>query len=46
MVWAQAVALATVDPERDSLGEVGQVVGTQVGPNGGKTLSDTTFVQR
>jgi len=45
MVWARAVAVATVDP-----GAIPWVklvrVGSRVGPTGGTTLSDTTFVQR
>ena len=44
-VWARAVASATVDP--DAIDWVKLVaVGTRVGPTGGTTLSDTTFVQR
>jgi uncharacterized protein DUF3455 len=44
-VWARAVAAATVDP--DAIPWVKLVkVGAQVGPTGGRTLSDTTFVQR
>ena len=44
-VWARAVASATVDP--DAIAWVKLVaVGTRVGPTGGTTLSDTTFVQR
>lgn len=45
MVWAAAVKVATVDP--NSIPWVKLVrVGSRVGPTGGKTLSDTTFVQR
>src|SRR5919201_3188167 len=45
MVWARAVAAATVDP--DAIPWVKLVkVGARVGPTGGRTLSDTTFVQR
>jgi len=45
MVWARAVATATVDP--DAIPWVKLVrVGARVGPTGGTTLSDTTFVQR
>jgi hypothetical protein len=44
-VWARAVAAATVD--RDAIPWVKLVrVGSRVGPTGGTTLSDTTFVQR
>lgn len=44
-VWARAVAAATVDP--DAIPWVKLVrVGSRVGPTGGTTLSDTTFVQR
>jgi hypothetical protein len=45
MVWARAVAAATVDA--DAIPWVKLVrVGSRVGPTGGTTLSDTTFVQR
>ena len=45
VVWARAVATATVDP--DAIPWVKLVkVGTRVGPTGGTTLSNTTFVQR
>ena len=45
MVWAAAVKVVTVDP--NSIPWVKLVrVGSRVGPTGGKTLSDTTFVQR
>ena len=45
LVWARAVAVATVDP--DAIPWVKLVrVGSRVGPTGGTTLSDTTFVQR
>ena len=44
-VWARAVAIATVDP--DAIPWVKLIaVGLRVGPTGGQTLSDTTFVQR
>jgi hypothetical protein len=44
-VWARAIASATVNPDAIPWVLL-QAVGTQVGPTGGKTLSDTTFVQR
>ena len=45
MVWARAVATATVDP--NAIPWVTLVrVGSRVGPTGGTTLADTTFVQR
>jgi Protein of unknown function (DUF3455) len=44
-VWARAIASSTVTP-----GAIPwlllQVVGTQAGPTGGDTLSETTFIQR
>jgi hypothetical protein len=45
MVWARAVAAATVDPNAIPWVKLVKV-GARVGPTGGKTLSDTTFVQR
>ena len=45
MVWARAVAVATVDPNAIPWVKLVKV-GARVGPTGGKTLSDTTFVQR
>jgi hypothetical protein len=46
-VWARAIA-SVADP--NASGAIAwvllQAVGTQVGPTGGNTLSDTTFVQR
>lgn len=45
MVWARAVAAATVDPNAIPWVKLVRV-GARVGPTGGKTLSDTTFVQR
>jgi hypothetical protein len=45
MVWARAVAAATVDPTAIPWVKLVRV-GARVGPTGGKTLSDTTFVQR
>jgi len=44
-VWAQAIAMATVNSNAIPWVKL-QVVGTQDGPNGGKTLSGTTFIQR
>jgi len=44
-VWARAIASATVDPNSIAWVTL-QAVGTRVGPTGGQTLSDTTFVQR
>ena len=45
MVWAAAVKVVMVDP--NSIPWVKLVrVGSRVGPTAGKTLSDTTFVQR
>jgi hypothetical protein len=44
-VWAQAIAVATVNSNAIPWVKL-QVVGTQDGPNGGKTLSGTTFIQR
>jgi hypothetical protein len=45
MVWARAVASATVDPNAIPWVKLVRV-GSRVGPTGGNTLSDTTFVQR
>src|SRR6185503_5566889 len=45
MVWARAVASATVDPNANPWVKLVKV-GSRVGPTGGNTLSDTTFVQR
>ena len=45
MVWARAVAVVTVDPNAIPWVKLVKV-GARVGPTGGKTLSDTTFVQR
>jgi len=45
IVWARAVATATVDPNAIAWVKL-ERVGTRVGPTGGTTLSDTTFVQR
>ena len=45
MVWARAVATATVDPNAIPWVKLVRV-GARVGPTGGNTLSDTTFVQR
>jgi Protein of unknown function (DUF3455) len=44
-VWARAVASATVDRNAITWVKL-QTVGTRVGPTGGQTLSQTTFVQR
>jgi Protein of unknown function (DUF3455) len=44
-VWAKAVASATVDPTAIAWVKL-IAVGTQVGPTGGDTLANTTFVQR
>ena len=44
-VWAKAVASATVDPNAITWVKL-VAVGTQVGPTGGDTLAQTTFVQR
>jgi hypothetical protein len=44
-VWAKAIALATVNSDAIAWVLL-QVVGTQVGPTGGTTLSGTTFIQR
>ena len=44
-VWAQGIAMATVNSNAIPWVKL-QVVGTQDGPNGGKTLSGTTFIQR
>ena len=44
-VWAKAVASATVDPNAIAWVKL-QAVGTEPGPTGGTTLSETTFVQR
>lgn len=44
-VWARAVASATVDPNAIAWLLL-QTAGTEVGPTGGTTLADTTFVQR
>lgn len=45
IVWARAVASATVDPSAIAWVTL-QATGTQHGPTGGGTLADTTFVQR
>jgi hypothetical protein len=45
IVWARAVASATVDPSAIAWVTL-QATGTQRGPAGGGTLADTTFVQR
>jgi hypothetical protein len=45
MVWARAVASAMVDPNAIPWVKLAKV-GARVGPTGGRTLSDTTFVQR
>ena len=44
-VWARATASATVDPHAIAWVLL-QVVGTQVGPTGGDTFTETTFIQR
>ena len=44
-VWARALASATVDPKAITWVLL-QTAGTQVGPTGGTTLAETTFVQR
>jgi len=44
-VWARAVAAATVDANAIAWVKLARV-GARVGPTGGNTLSDTTFVQR
>ena len=44
-VWAQAIAVATVKSTAIPWVKL-QVVGAQDGPNGGDTLSGTTFIQR
>ena len=44
-VWAQGIAMATVNSNAIPWVKL-QVVGTEDGPNGGKTLSGTTFIQR
>jgi Protein of unknown function (DUF3455) len=44
-VWAQAVKAVTVNPNAIPWVKL-QMVGTQVGPTGGDTLSRTTFIQR
>ena len=45
-VWARAIAsVAGPDRRRDSWLKL-QTVGTQAGPTGGNTLSETTFIQR
>jgi len=44
-VWAKATAVATVDPSAIAAVRL-EVVGRQVGPNGGNTLFGTTFIQR
>ena len=45
IVWARAIAVATVDPTAVPWLKL-VVVGSQVGPTGGNTLSQSTFVQR
>lgn len=45
IVWAKAVASATVKSDAVAWLKL-QAVGTRVGPTGGHTLSDTTFIQR
>ena len=45
VVWARAVAAATVDPTAIPWVKL-KTVGTRVGPTGGNTLAQTTFVQR
>jgi len=45
VVWARAVATATVDGTAIPWVKLVRV-GSRVGPTGGTTLSDTTFVQR
>ena len=45
MVWAAAVVVVTVDPNAIPWVKLVRV-GSRVGPTGGTTLSDTTFVQR
>lgn len=45
IVWARAIASATVDPSAITWVLL-QSAGTQVGPTGGDTLAHTTFVQR
>jgi len=45
VVWARAVASATVDPDAIAWVKL-QAVGTEVGPTSGETLFKTTFVQR
>ena len=45
IVWGKVIASATVDPNAIAWLTV-QATGTQVGPFGGTTLSDTTFIQR
>lgn len=45
MVWARAVAAATVDPTAIPWVKL-VAVASQPGPTGGTTLSDSTFVQR
>jgi uncharacterized protein DUF3455 len=45
VVWARAIASATVDPNAITWVKL-QAVGTQTGPTGGETLARTTFVQR
>ena len=44
-VWAKAIAVATVKSTAIPWVKL-QVVGAQDGPNGGDTLSGTTFIQR
>jgi hypothetical protein len=44
-VWARAIASATVDSNAIAWLLL-QAVGTQPGPSGGDTLSETTFIQR
>jgi hypothetical protein len=44
-VWARGTAFATVDPTAIPAVRL-EVVGRQVGPNGGNTLFGTTFIQR
>ena len=44
-VWAQGIAFATVKSDAIPWVKL-QVVGNRVGPTGGNTLFDTTFIQR
>ena len=45
IVWARAIASVVVSPDAIPWLKL-QTVGTQVGPTGGATLTQTTFIQR